>query len=85
MSNKNFNEISSKEIITHIKKILEQNNISIRKLALNCEIDRTSLQRMLRGIREPRVNTLIKIIRNGLKMSLAEFFNDFDDKIILGK
>lgn len=78
MSKENSKEITYNEILVHVRKKLKENNLSIRKLALNCELDRSSFHRMLNGSREPKVNTLIRIIRDGLNMPLSEFFKDFD-------
>jgi len=78
MSKNNFEEITYQEIFAHIKNKLKSNNLSIKKLSLNCDMDRRSIHRMLNGSREPKVNTLIRIIRDGLNMPLSEFFKDFD-------
>jgi len=78
VKNQDLNEILYKKILEHLKKKIKKNSLSIRKLAANCEIDRTSLQRILKGAREPRMITLIRIVKNGLNMSLSDFFRDFD-------
>lgn len=46
------------------------------KLSLNSGISNSVLLRVEKGEREPKVNTLLKII-DGLDISPAEFFKDF--------
>ena len=47
------------------------------KLSLNSGISNSVLMRVEKGEREPKINTLMKIIE-GLEMSPSEFFKNFN-------
>ncbi|MDR1453517.1 MAG: helix-turn-helix domain-containing protein [Candidatus Margulisbacteria bacterium] len=67
---------SNQDVITRIRKIRKSKKLSMYMLALNSGLNNTVIQRVERGEREPKINTLFKII-DGLEMSPAEFFKSF--------
>ena len=67
---------SHKDVIARIRKIRKGKKLSMYMLALNSGLNNTVIQRVERGEREPKINTLFKII-DGLEMSPAEFFKTF--------
>lgn len=64
------------QIGKRITRIRKSKGLSMYKLSLNSGISNSVLMRIEKGEREPKVNTLLKII-NGLEMSPADFFTDF--------
>ncbi|MDR1452938.1 MAG: helix-turn-helix domain-containing protein [Candidatus Margulisbacteria bacterium] len=67
----------AKDIGKYIRKLRRERKLSMYQLALNTGVTRTVLMRVEKGEREPRVNTLLKII-DGLELRPAEFFRIFD-------
>lgn len=67
---------SNVEVGKHITRLRKARGWSMYKLSLNSGISNSVLMRVEKGEREPKVNTLLKII-DGLDMSPAEFFKDF--------
>lgn len=61
------------EIGKQITKLRKAKGLSMYKLSLNSRISTSVLMRVEKGEREPKANTLLKIIA-GLEMSPAEFF-----------
>lgn len=59
-----------------ITKLRKAKGFSMYKLSLNSGISNSVLMRIEKGEREPKINTLLKIIE-GLEISPAEFFKDF--------
>lgn len=67
---------TNKDVITRIRKLRKSKKMSMYMLALNSGLNNTVIQRMENGEREPKVNTLFKII-DGLEISVADFFKVF--------
>jgi transcriptional regulator with XRE-family HTH domain len=67
---------SNRDVIARIRKIRKSKKLSMYMLALNSGLNNTVIQRVERGEREPKINTLFKII-DGLEISPAEFFKPF--------
>lgn len=67
---------TSKDIGKQIKKIRQSKGLSMYKLSLDSGVSNSVLMRVEKGEREPKVNTLLKII-DGLEMSPAQFFKSF--------
>ncbi|MFA5839853.1 MAG: helix-turn-helix transcriptional regulator [Candidatus Margulisiibacteriota bacterium] len=67
---------SNIEIGKHIAKLRKALGWSMYQLALNSGISNSVLMRVEKGLREPKVNTLMKII-DGLELTPAEFFRGF--------
>lgn len=65
------------EIGKRITRIRKSKGLSMYKLSLNSGISNSVLMRIEKGEREPKINTLLKII-NGLEMSPADFFAVFN-------
>ena len=65
-----------------IKEIREKDNLKQEQLAWQAGVDRTYMNYVENGKRNITIKNLEKIVIEGLKMSLAEFFNDeiFDEK-----
>lgn len=64
------------EIGKRITQLRKSKGLSMYKLSLNSGISNSVLMRIEKGEREPKVNTLLKIV-NGLEMSPADFFANF--------
>jgi transcriptional regulator with XRE-family HTH domain len=64
------------EIGKRITQLRKSKRLSMYKLSLNSGISNSVLMRIEKGEREPKVNTLLKIV-NGLEMSPADFFANF--------
>jgi transcriptional regulator with XRE-family HTH domain len=64
---------NAKIIGLHITKLRSGKKISMYQLALDSGISRAVLMRAEKGEREPRINTLFKII-DGLGLTPVEFF-----------
>ena len=62
----------------YITVLRKKQNLSVCQLALRSGIKDPVLLRVEKGEREPRLNTLLKIIR-GLEMSVAEFFRIYTE------
>ena len=77
MSIDNYLRYSNKDIGKRITKLRKAKGFSMYKLSLNSGISNSVLMRVEKGKREPKINTLLKII-DGLDMSPAEFFRHFD-------
>lgn len=67
---------TNRDIGIYIAKIRKNKGWSMYKLALNSGISNSVLMRVEKGEREPKINTLLRII-DGLAMSPAEFFKYF--------
>lgn len=67
---------TSKDIGKHITKLRKNKSWSMYKLSLNSGISNSVLMRIEKGEREPKINTLLRII-DGLEISPAEFFKHF--------
>jgi len=61
------------DIGKRISKLRKAKGLSMYRLSLNSGISNSVLMRIEKGEREPKLNTLLKII-DGLEMSPAEFF-----------
>jgi len=64
------------EIGRRITLIRKSKGLSMYKLSLNSGVSNSVLMRIEKGEREPKVNTLLRIIA-GLEMSPADFFSFF--------
>lgn len=67
---------TNKDVGIHIARIRKNKGWSMYKLALNSGISNSVLMRVEKGEREPKLNTLLRII-DGLEMSPADFFKRF--------
>ncbi len=67
---------SNIHIGTHITALRKKRKWSSYRLSLESGISNSVLTRVEKGEREPKVNTLLKIIE-GLGLSPAEFFGEF--------
>ena len=76
MSTNDDLEYDSIAIGKHITALRKAKKLSMYQLALDAGISRTVLMHTEKGEREPRINTLLKII-DGLDMKPAEFFKPF--------
>jgi len=65
------------EIGKHIIKLRKAKGLSMYALSLSSGISNSVLMRIEKGEREPKINTLLKII-DGLEISPALFFCEFD-------
>lgn len=65
-----------KDIGSHITRLRKARGQSMYKLSLNSGISNSVLMRVEKGHREPKINTLLKII-DGLELSPADFFKSF--------
>jgi transcriptional regulator with XRE-family HTH domain len=63
------------EIGKKITKLRKDQGLSMYKLSLNSSISNSVLMRIEKGEREPKINTLLRII-DGLEISPAKFFKD---------
>lgn len=59
-----------------IKKLIEQNNINGNKLALKSGINRSNINRFLRGQNKSITIESITLICQALSISLKDFFDD---------
>ena len=59
-----------------IKKIIEKNNINGNKLALNSGINRSNINRFLRGQNKSITIESITLICQALNITLKDFFDD---------
>ena len=59
-----------------IKELRNQKNLTQEEVAWGAEIDRTFMNHVENGKRNVSVDTLTKIICNGLETSLKTFFED---------
>jgi len=64
------------EIGKHVTKLRKSKGFSMYKLSLESGISNSVLMRIEKGEREPKINTLLKII-NGLDISPSEYFRHF--------
>lgn len=66
-----------------IKEIRTEKNLTQEAVAFKAEIDRTFMNHVENGKRNVSVETLEKILCNGLDMNFNEFFCDklFKDKV----
>ncbi|MDR1453021.1 MAG: helix-turn-helix domain-containing protein [Candidatus Margulisbacteria bacterium] len=65
------------DIGKYITALRKKQNLSVCQLALRSGLKDPVLLRVEKGEREPRLNTLLKII-SGLELSPAKFFQFFD-------
>ena len=68
---------SNRDIGKQIAKLRRNKGWSMYKLSLNSGISNSVLMRVEKGEREPKINTLLRII-DGLELSPAEFFKKFN-------
>jgi transcriptional regulator with XRE-family HTH domain len=59
-----------------IKELRTEKNLTQEAVAFKAEIDRTFMNHVENGRRNISVDTLEKVICNGLEISLKEFFNN---------
>lgn len=59
-----------------IKKLIEENNINGNKLALNSGINRSNINRFLRGQNKSITIESITLICQALNITLKDFFDD---------
>ncbi len=65
-----------KKIGIRIKALREQKSLKQEQLAWQSNLDRTYMNHVENGKRNLTVTSLEKIVVDGLKMSLSDFFND---------
>jgi transcriptional regulator with XRE-family HTH domain len=65
-----------KKIGLRIRSLRDQQDIKQEQLAWQAGVDRTYMNYVENGKRNITVKNLEKIVIDGLKMSLSEFFND---------
>jgi len=58
-----------------IKEIRTEKNLTQEAIAFKAEIDRTFMNHVENGKRNISVETLEKVIRNGLELEFKDFFN----------
>ena len=58
-----------------IKEIRTEKNLTQEAIAFKAEVDRTFMNHVENGKRNVSVDTLTKIICNGLDLSFRDFFN----------
>ena len=63
-----------------LRELRESNNISQEKLAEYCDLDRTYISLLERGLRQPTITTFFKLSK-ALKISPSEFIKNIEDKI----
>ena len=65
-----------KKIGLRIKELREKQNLKQEQLAWQSSVDRTYMNYVENGKRNITVKNLEKIVKDVLKMSLSDFFND---------
>jgi transcriptional regulator with XRE-family HTH domain len=65
-----------KKIGLRIRSLRDHNDLKQEQLAWQAGVDRTYMNYVENGKRNITVKNLEKIVVDGLKMSLSEFFND---------
>lgn len=80
MSTVTYNDLkyTNKDVVARIRKLRKAKKMSMYMLALNAGLNNTVVQRVERGEREPKIDTLFRII-DGLEISPAEFFKIFNE------
>jgi DNA-binding XRE family transcriptional regulator len=58
-----------------IKELRTERNLTQEEVAWKAEVDRTFMNHVENGKRNASVDTLTKIICNGLELSFKDFFN----------
>lgn len=58
-----------------IKELRTERNLTQEEIAWKAEVDRTFMNHVENGKRNVSVETLTKIITNGLEISFKDFFN----------
>ena len=76
MSTDNELTWANTDIGTHITTLRKAKGWSSYKLALNSGVSNSVLTRIEKGEREPKINTLLRIIE-GLELNPAAFFSRF--------
>lgn len=64
------------KIGTRIKEIRTEKNLTQEAIAFKADIDRTFMNHVENGKRNVSIETLEKLICNGLETSFQEFFSD---------
>lgn len=59
-----------------IKELRTEKNLTQEAVAWNAEVDRTFMNHVENGKRNVSIDTLSKIICNGLEISFKDFFNN---------
>jgi transcriptional regulator with XRE-family HTH domain len=77
VSTENELDYDAKAVGKYITKLRRAKKISMYQLALDSGISRSVLLHTEKGKREPRLNTVFRII-DGLEMRPADFFKVFD-------
>ncbi|MDR1997836.1 MAG: helix-turn-helix domain-containing protein [Candidatus Margulisbacteria bacterium] len=72
-------KFDAKDIGRHITKLRMQQKMTRYRLALCSGIRESVLMQTEKGAREPRLNTVLKIIA-GLDLTIADFFSRFNSK-----
>jgi transcriptional regulator with XRE-family HTH domain len=65
-----------RKIGLRIKELREKQNLKQEQLAWQSSVDRTYMNYVENGKRNITVKNLEKIVKDGLKMNLSDFFND---------
>jgi len=71
-----LNMLIQTKIGLRIKELREQQNLKQEQLAWQAGVDRTYMNYVENGKRNITVKNLEKIVIDGLKIKLADFFND---------
>jgi transcriptional regulator with XRE-family HTH domain len=64
-----------------LRKLRERQNLSQEKLAEYCDLDRTYISLLERGLRQPTITTLFKIAE-ALKMSPSEIITQVEKECV---
>jgi len=71
-----LNMLIQRKIGLRIKELREKQSLKQEQLAWQASVDRTYMNYVENGKRNITVKNLEKIVKDGLKMSLSDFFND---------
>lgn len=71
-----LNMLIQRKIGLRIKELREKQNLKQEQLAWQSSVDRTYMNYVENGKRNITVKNLEKIVKDGLKMNLSDFFND---------
>lgn len=64
------------KIGSRIKQLRTEQNLTQEEVAWKAEVDRSFMNHVENGRRNVSIDTLTKIICNGLELSLRDFFNN---------
>lgn len=64
-----------------LRELRESNNISQEKLAEYCDLDRTYISLLERGLRQPTITTIFKLAK-ALNISPSSFIQKVESQIV---